>query len=138
MEEAKVQLILRDYDRDEMERRKQTVDTIAAAIMAKYKGSKVTVTHTMQYLNMKEKVQQHPHITANLVKAVEMAGVTPVFTPIRGGTDGSRLTEMGIPCPNIFTGGHNYHSRVEWVSLSEMAYGVQTMLNLVALQADKE
>ena len=138
MEEAKVQLILRDFDRDEMERRKQTVDTIAAAIMAKYKGSKVTVTHTMQYLNMKEKVQQHPHITANLVKAVEMAGVTPVFTPIRGGTDGSRLTEMEIPCPNIFTGGHNYHSRVEWASLSEMAYGVQTMLNLVALQADKE
>ena len=87
---------------------------------------------------MKEKVQQHPHITENLVKAVEMAGVTPVFTPIRGGTDGSRLTEMGIPCPNIFTGGHNYHSRVEWASLSEMAYGVQTMLNLVALQADKE
>ena len=137
IEEAKVSIYLRDFNSESMERRKQTVETLANAVVAKYRGSSVLVTHTMQYLNMKAKLDQQPHIMENLVKAVRMAGLEPIFRPIRGGTDGSRLTELGIPCPNIFTGGHNFHSRMEWASLSQMAYGVLTLLNLVALQADK-
>ena len=137
IEESKVSIYLRDFDAASMERRKETVELLAKAVVAKYAGSSVQVTHNMQYLNMKAKLDQQPHIMENLVKAVKMAGIEPIFRPIRGGTDGSRLTEMGIPCPNIFTGGHNFHSRMEWASLSQMAYGVLTLLNLVSLQADK-
>lgn len=136
IEQAKVAVYLRDFDAATMENRKKAVETFAQAVAAKYRGSSVQVEHTMQYLNMKAKLDQQPHIMANLVKAVEMTGIQPIFRPIRGGTDGSRLTEMGIPCPNIFTGGHNFHSRMEWASLSQMAYGVLTLLNLVSLQAD--
>ena len=137
IEEAKVSIYLRDFDAASMERRKENVELFAKAVVAKYAGSSVQVTHNMQYLNMKAKLDQQPHIMENLVKAVKMTGIEPIFRPIRGGTDGSRLTEMGIPCPNIFTGGHNFHSRMEWASLSQMAYGVLTLLNLVSLQADK-
>lgn len=136
IEESRVTVYLRDFDAKSMENRKKAVETFAQAVVAKYRGSAVEVKHTQQYLNMKAKLDQQPHIMANLVKAVEQAGLEPVFRPIRGGTDGSRLTEMGIPCPNIFTGGHNFHSRMEWASLSQMAYGVLTLLNLVSLQAD--
>ena len=87
-------------------------------------------------LNMKENIRQHPQVTELLVKAVEQSGITPCFKPIRGGTDGSRLTEMGIPCPNIFTGGHNFHSRTEWASLSQMLYGVETVLNIIRIHSD--
>ena len=137
IEESKVSIYLRDFDAASMERRKETVELLAKAVVAKYAGSSVEVNHNLQYLNMKEKLDQQPHIMENLVKAVKMTGIEPIFRPIRGGTDGSRLTEMGIPCPNIFTGGHNFHSRMEWASLSQMAYGVLTLLNLVSLQADK-
>ena len=137
IEESKVSIYLRDFDAASMERRKETVEILAKAVVAKYAGSSVEVNHNLQYLNMKAKLDQQPHIMENLVKAVKMAGIEPIFRPIRGGTDGSRLTEMGIPCPNIFTGGHNFHSRMEWASLSQMAYGVLTLLNLVSLQADK-
>ena len=137
IEQSKVSIYLRDFDAASMENRKKTVETLARAVVAKYAGSSVEIQHNLQYLNMKAKLDQRPHIMRNLVKAVEMAGLKPVFRPIRGGTDGSRLTEMGVPCPNIFTGGHNFHSRMEWASLSQMAYAVLTLLNLVSLQADR-
>ncbi len=134
LESAAVTLFLRDFDTEGMKQRLQNVETFAQAIEKKFPGAKVSVTHTQQYLNMKEKIDQCPAITENLVQAVRQAGLEPVFKPIRGGTDGARLTEMGIPCPNIFTGGHNYHSRTEWAALSQMAYAVQTVLNLIRLQ----
>ena len=136
IEEAQLTVFLRDFSHNGMEQRKKYLESLAETITQKYKGSKVRLTHTKQYLNMKEKIDEHPEITKNLIKAVEMAGIQPLFYPIRGGTDGSRLTEMGIPCPNIFTGGHNFHSRMEWASLSQMAYAVTTMLNLASLQSD--
>lgn len=85
----------------------------------------------MQYKNMKEVLDKNPFVMETLVKAVKKTGITPIFKPIRGGTDGSRLTEMGKPTPNIFTGGHNFHSRLEWTSLSQMVYAAETILNLV-------
>ena len=80
---------------------------------------------------MKEKMDQHPEVLERLREAYRQAGVEIVEKPIRGGTDGSRLTEMGIPCPNIFTGGHKYHSRYEWVSLNQMAKAADILINLV-------
>lgn len=136
IETADVTLFLRDFETEGMERRKKLVEDLANIVCKKNPGSSVTVKHTQQYLNMKEKISKNPLVIANLEKAVRQTGLEPKFIPIRGGTDGSRLTELGIPCPNIFTGGHNFHSRYEWVSLTQMVFGVATLLNLIALQTD--
>ena len=84
---------------------------------------------------MKEELDKNPAVVEKLVKATELAGVKPTFNPIRGGTDGSRLTEMGIPTPNVFTGGHNFHSRTEWASLDQMMTATKTVIELVKLWA---
>lgn len=129
IESAKVVLFLRDFDIDGMKRRKALVETLAKSTAESF-GGKAEVCHTQQYLNMKDGFKKRPDVIEKLVTAYKNAGVEPVFTPIRGGTDGSRLTEMGIPCPNIFTGGHNYHSRTEWASLEQMQKTVEILINL--------
>lgn len=130
IESAKATLFLRDFDRAGMERRLETVDSLARAIEARFPGGKVAVKRTMQYLNMKQKVDSAPEILAKLEKAAANAGISTYLNPIRGGTDGSRLTEMGIPTPNVFTGGHNYHSRTEWASLDQMFSMLKTLIEL--------
>lgn len=129
-ENATVLLYLRDFDSDSMQKRLERVDVLAQAVEAQYPGGTVTVSKTCQYLNMKEKLDAQPHVLALLQKAAKQAGITTHMKPIRGGTDGSRLTEMGIPTPNIFTGGHNYHSRIEWASLNQMTNMVKTLIEL--------
>ena len=131
IEKAKVVLFLRDFDLKEMENRREIVEMLARSTAASF-GGMAKVTHTQQYLNMKEKMNEAPEVVANLVAAYKAAGVEPKFVPIRGGTDGSRLTEMGIPTPNIFTGGHNFHSRDEWASLNEMCKAAEILINLVS------
>lgn len=129
MESAKTTLFLRDFTKEGMEKRKALVDSLAATTALVY-GGKSQVTHTLQYLNMKEGLNKAAFVTENLVEAYKKSGIEADFVPIRGGTDGSRLTEMGIPCPNIFTGGHNFHSRSEWASLSQMALATRVLINL--------
>ena len=129
IEKAKVVLFLRDFDLKEMENRREIVEMIARSTAASF-GGMAKVTHTQQYLNMKEKMDEDPEVVENLIAAYKAAGVEPKFVPIRGGTDGSRLTEMGIPTPNIFTGGHNFHSRDEWASLDEMCKACQILIQL--------
>ena len=129
IESAKVVLFLRDFDMTSMEKRKSLVETLAQSTALSF-GGKAEVTHTQQYLNMKDGFKNRPDVIEKLVAAYKKAGVEPIFTPIRGGTDGSRLTEMGIPTPNIFTGGHNFHSREEWASLNEMQKAVEVLINL--------
>ena len=129
IEKAKVVLFLRDFDLKEMENRREIVEIIARSTAASF-GGMAKVTHTQQYLNMKEKMDEAPEVVENLIAAYKAAGVEPKFVPIRGGTDGSRLTEMGIPTPNIFTGGHNFHSRDEWASLDEMCKACQILIQL--------
>jgi tripeptide aminopeptidase len=133
IERAAVQVFVRDFDSKAMEERLKTVETLSEAVRRKYRGSTVSVTHTRQYVNMKGGIQKSPPVTALLVEAVRNAGAEPVFKPIRGGTDGSRLTEMGIPTPNIFTGGHNFHSRREWASLDQMILATRTVIELIIL-----
>ncbi|GHU56519.1 hypothetical protein FACS189442_5140 [Spirochaetia bacterium] len=97
---------------------------------------KVMVKTQMQYLNMREKIEERPEIMEILKRAFDNAGVEYRLRPIRGGTDGSRLTEMGIPTPNIFTGGRNFHSRLEWASIPEMAAACRVVIELIKLWGD--
>ncbi len=132
IDSAKVQLLLRSFSLSEIELEKKVVSDCAEAAAISFNG-KVQVDFREQYKNMKEKMDQHPEVLERLREAYRQAGVEIVEKPIRGGTDGSRLTEMGIPCPNIFTGGHKYHSRYEWVSLNQMAKAADILVNLVKI-----
>lgn len=129
IERAKVTLFLRDFEEAGMENRKSLIESLALSTAESF-GGKAKVTHTQQYLNMKKGFEKRPDVIEKLVASYKAAGVEPVFTPIRGGTDGSRLTEMGIPTPNIFTGGHNYHSRTEWASLEQMTKAAEVLIYL--------
>ena len=135
VEEATVNLILRDFTMEGMKKKMHVVDLVAEATAAALGGT-VKVTHTQQYLNMKQKLDENPSVVNNLISAYENAGITPTFPPIRGGTDGSRLTEMGIPTPNIFTGGHCYHSRYEWASFSQMIKATEVLIQLIQKWAE--
>ena len=130
IEQSNLLIFNRDFTMEKMQRRLDNIDIFAKAIEAKFPGGKVDVKHTKQYVNMKEKLDQNPLVVEKLTEAVKNLGITPVFSPIRGGTDGSRLTEMGIPTPNVFTGGHNFHSRSEWASLEQMEAASKTIIEL--------
>ena len=131
IEKSKVCVFLRDFEKSGMERRKKTVENLARTT-AELFGGKTEVQHTFQYENMKSKMDENPRVVEKVVRAYRKAGVEPKFVPIRGGTDGSRLTEMGIPTPNIFTGGHNYHSRTEWASLEQMTKAAEILVELIS------
>ena len=133
IEKASAQFLLRAFDMEEIEAEKRLLERNANEIMKKY-GGKVELSFKQQYLNMKDTLDKHPDVIQRLEKAYEAAGVQIIHKPIRGGTDGSRLTEMGIPTPNIFTGGHEFHSRNEWVSLNSMCKSADVLINIVALR----
>lgn len=130
IESARVNLLLRSFNLKEIDEEKNLILKTAAAIQ-KNSGGIVQVSFKQQYLNMKENLDKSPFVVEKLKKAFDAAGVKIVQTPIRGGTDGSRLTEMGIPTPNIFTGGHNFHSRDEWCSLNQMSKSADILVNLL-------
>lgn len=134
MENASVSLLLRDFEMQNMERRKTLVEQLAASTAAAFNAA-VKVEHVQQYLNMREGIAKMPFVKEQLIAAYKASGVEPNFQAIRGGTDGSRLTEMGIPCPNIFTGAHNYHSQLEWVSVDQMLCAADVIINLATLAA---
>lgn len=133
MEKTAVDIYLRDFTSEGMEKRIEAMKAFASAVEAQFPLGKVELTVKKQYLNMKEKLDQNPSVLEKLNEAIKRAGAEPKIVPIRGGTDGSRLTELGIPTPNIFTGGYNYHSRHEWASAGEMSLAVKTLIHLVAL-----
>lgn len=133
---AEVEIFLRDFDLAEIERRIESLKVMAAATEARFPGGKVKVTAEKQYLNMKEHMQKVPEGMDFLLKAAEEAGVKTKFEIIRGGTDGARLAEMGIPTPNVYTGGHNFHSCREWAVLSTMEKSCRTVINIVKLWAE--
>lgn len=129
VEEAHVYLLLRSFSMDEIETQKNIINSNAQLISNSF-NSKVQVEFNQQYLNMKETLDKNPQVLEKLKNAYKNANVTPIEKPIRGGTDGSRLTEMGIPTPNIFTGGHNFHSKQEWVSLNQMLKSTEVLINV--------
>jgi tripeptide aminopeptidase len=135
---ATLDIYLRDFEMGEIERRIGVLRDTAALLEQMYPGGKAEVSATKQYANMKSHIEKNPLVMELLVKAIQQAGVQPRLKVIRGGTDGARLSEMGVPTPNIFTGGHNFHSRLEWVSLDAMEKSVETIINLVDLWANQE
>jgi tripeptide aminopeptidase len=137
LENASLEILLRDFDRNIMERRLAALETFAKTVEAQFPGGRVKVTTDAQYYNMKEKIDEDPLVMEILREAFRKAGVEMRQKPIRGGTDGSRLTELGIPTPNIFTGGRNAHSRLEWVSVPEMAAAGRVLIELVKLWGEK-
>ncbi len=137
IESAVVEVFLRDFTLEGMEARIAAVRAIAKAVEAQFPLGSVKLTESKQYINMREKLDEVPEVLERLMEAARRAGAEPFIKPIRGGTDGARLTEMGVPTPNVFTGGYNYHSRYEWASVAEMALAVGTLVELVKLWAEK-
>ena len=127
---ASIEYILRDFDAESFENRKKTVKKAVDAINAKY-GNVAKAEIYDEYRNMAEIIEQNRQVLDRAVKAVEKAGVKPLVEPIRGGTDGARLSFMGLPCPNLFTGGHNFHGPYEYVVLESMVKAVETIINIV-------
>ena len=135
IEETHIELLLRSFYMEEIDKEKTLIRDLAEKVASEFGGS-AQVDFKQQYLNMKEKMDQNPEVVAKLEKAYLAAGVKIVKKPIRGGTDGSRLTEMGIPTPNIFTGAHDFHSRNEWCSLNQMSKAADVIINLLTIKND--
>ena len=131
VEEADIQYIIRDHDFELFERKKMMLRQCADFINAKYGDGVITLEIKDQYYNMKKQVEPHYHIIEKAVKAMEDAGVKPNIRPIRGGTDGARLSFMGLPCPNIFAGGHNFHGKYEYVPVQSMEKATEVILNII-------
>ena len=134
-EEAKLSYIIRDHDRDKFQDRKRFMEDIARRLNAKYGEGIVEITITDQYYNMKEKIDPNMHVVDLVVKAMEKSGVRPKVEPIRGGTDGAQLSFRGLPCPNIFAGGVNFHGPYEFVSIQVMEKAMQVIVNICNLTA---
>ncbi|MCF7973322.1 MAG: peptidase T [Phycisphaerae bacterium] len=133
-----VKIIIRDFNSDILAQRGRRLRTMAEALTAEEPRLQVSVHIKPQYRNMYESLSQYPEIAERLTTAVQMSGITPKLDPVRGGTDGSRLTEMGMPTPNIFTGGGNFHGPREWISDRALALSACTILNLVQLYGGVE
>lgn len=130
VETAQIQLILRDFTTEKLKGHAALLDRTIKQVMREFPHSKATLTIKEQYRNMKEVLDKHPQVVAYAEEAIKLAGLTPRRASIRGGTDGSRLSFMGLPCPNIFAGEHAFHSKQEWVSVQDMEKAVHTIINL--------
>ena len=136
VEEAESAYIIRDHDRAKFEQKKQAIVRCADFINARYGEGTATVEVKDQYYNMREQVEPHYHIIEKAMKAIEMAGIQPVVKPIRGGTDGANLSFKGLPCPNLFAGGLNFHGKMEFVPLESMEKASEVILNIISLYAE--
>jgi tripeptide aminopeptidase len=133
MDTATLKFILRDFTDEGLKDKARVLEDAVKAALSDFPRSSYTLVIAEQYRNMKEVLDRHPQVVANAEEAVRRAGLTPNKALIRGGTDGSRLSFMGLPCPNIFAGGHAFHSRLEWVSVQDMQAAVRTIVHLAAL-----
>jgi tripeptide aminopeptidase len=135
IEKATLELYLRDFEEAEVRRRSEVLGRVAAAVEALFPGGRVEMKLEKQYANLRRYLERDPEVVAKLEQAIRETGIEPKRLSIRGGTDGARLSELGVPTPNVFTGGHNYHSRQEWVALPAMVRAVHTAVNLCRLWA---
>ncbi|MBN2509122.1 MAG: peptidase T [Spirochaetales bacterium] len=133
---AELEIYLRDFEQAEIDRRISYLKTLAQTVEGMFPGGRVELQWERQYMNMRDRLEESPLVMAHLEQAIIRAGIRPVHKSIRGGTDGSRLTEMGIPTPNVFTGGQNFHSTSEFASLDIMGKAVEVLLHLVQLWAE--
>jgi tripeptide aminopeptidase len=133
LDSATLQLIIRDFTEQGLRQKAAMLQDIIDTVMHDYPRSTCKLTIKEQYRNMKQVLDQHPSIVENAVEAIRRAGLRPIRSRIRGGTDGSRLSYMGLPCPNIFAGEHAFHSRLEWVSVQDMQAAVRTIVHLAMI-----
>jgi tripeptide aminopeptidase len=137
MEKAAISLIIRDFTDEGLTEKETMLEAIVRDVMKAYPGSTYRFDVKEQYRNMKVVLDRHPEIVENAVEAVRRADMTPVRGSIRGGTDGSRLSFMGLPCPNIFAGGHAFHSPLEWISRQDMEKAVRTIVELAKVWEER-
>lgn len=130
VEKAQAEYIIRDHDKDKFEQKKETFLRIGAYLNEKYGKDTVQIDMKDSYYNMREIIEQHMQLIENAKTAMEETGVNPIVVPIRGGTDGARLSYMGLPCPNLCTGGHNFHGRFEYICADSMEKIVEILLKL--------
>lgn len=137
VEKTVVNYIIRDFEKDSFEKRKNTFKMLISRVNEKYGKETATIVIKDQYYNMKEKISPSMHIIDIAEDAMKELGITPKISPIRGGTDGARLSFMGLPCPNIFAGGHNFHSRYEYIPVQSMEKSMKTILKIIEKNIDK-
>lgn len=137
LEQATLSLIVRDFTEDGLKEKEILLEGIVKDVMKDYPRSTYRFEVREQYRNMKQVIDRHPHILEYAIEAIRRAGLRPMRTAIRGGTDGSRLSFMGLPCPNIFAGEHAFHSRLEWVSRQDMEKAVQTIVHLAMIWEER-
>lgn len=137
IEQVKIQFIIRDFTITGLHLLEDLLKSICKEVLRKYPRSSYTYVVSEQYRNMKQILDKRPEIVLNAMEAIRRAGLTPLRTSIRGGTDGSRLSFMGLPCPNIFAGEHAFHSKQEWVSVYDMQRAVDTIVYLVQIWEEK-
>ena len=137
LEKATLSFIVRDFTDEGLLEKEALLRSIVDEVMAHYPHSTATIEIKQQYRNMKQVIDRRPHIVDYAMEAIRRAGLTPLKTSIRGGTDGSRLSFMGLPCPNIFAGEHAFHSRLEWVSVQDMEKAMQTIVHLVMIWEER-
>ena len=137
LEQATLSFIVRDFTEEGLKEKEVLLENIVKDVMKDYPRSTYKFEVREQYRNMKQVIDRHPHILEYAIEAIRRAGLRPMRTAIRGGTDGSRLSFMGLPCPNIFAGEHAFHSRLEWVSRQDMEKAVQTIVHLAMIWEEK-
>ncbi|SFA42997.1 tripeptide aminopeptidase [Pedobacter suwonensis] len=137
VEEAEAHFIIRDFTDENLVSHGRFLEETVKKVMTNYPKSSYKLNIKPQYRNMKQVLDQHPKIVQYGIEAIERAGVVPKQQSIRGGTDGSRLSYMGLPCPNIFAGEHAFHSKQEWVSVQDMEKAVQTIVNIACIWEEK-
>lgn len=137
VEQASIEFIIRDFNTELLKEHEHFLEQIVKGVLKDYPNSSYEFIVEEQYRNMKMILDQHPNLTQLAIEAIERAGLTAKLQRIRGGTDGSRLSFMGLPCPNIFAGEHAFHSKQEWVSVQDMEKAVQTIVNLTLIWEER-
>ncbi len=137
VEQAEITFIIRDFTDEKLRAHGEELEALVKSVLASHPGCSYRFTVNEQYRNMKQVLDQYPQVMDIGMEAIRRAGMEPVRRSIRGGTDGSRLSFMGLPCPNIFAGGHAFHGREEWVSVQDMQKSVRTILHIAALWEER-
>ena len=137
IETTTLQFIIRAFEEEELKTQEDFLKGLAEGIIKKYPNSRFDFVVKEQYRNMRQVLDKNPEIVNNALEAIRRSGVEPVLSSIRGGTDGSRFSYMGLPCPNIFAGEHAFHSKHEWVSVQDMQKAVETIVNLCIIWEEK-
>ena len=137
MEKSILKILLRDFDMRGIDEKRKRLQSVRNQINTKYPNAKIDLEIMESYKNMRLKLDQDPRVVEYALEAVKRAGLDPRLQFIRGGTDGARLCDQGLPTPNIFTGGMNFHSKLEWIPVEAMELAVRTLVHLVQIWAEE-